>query len=133
MSLYDTGPAFPLMFEARFLTLVSYAFIVPTIWGLSARWLPVFLGLNQLHERKLRYALFLSILGTLLMAVGLLQVAHWTKVAAMVIAVAAFRFFEQATPGGENRGSAQLISCVRQDRLHLDGNRLRTGRLRCVF
>jgi len=42
VSLHDTGPAFPLVFEARFLALVSYGFIVPTIWGFSARWLPVF-------------------------------------------------------------------------------------------
>ena len=49
VSLYDTGPAFPLIFEARFLALVSYAFIVPTIWGFSARWLPTFLGLKPLN------------------------------------------------------------------------------------
>ncbi len=47
VSLHDTGPAFPLLFEARFLALVSYGFIVPTIWGFSARWLPVFLALNH--------------------------------------------------------------------------------------
>jgi uncharacterized protein involved in response to NO len=49
VSLYDTGPGFPLIFEARFLALVSYAFIVPTIWGFSARWLPTFLGLKPLN------------------------------------------------------------------------------------
>jgi uncharacterized protein involved in response to NO len=56
ISLHNTGPAFPLFFEARFLALVSYAFIVPIVWGFSARWLPVFLGLKVLHERMLRYA-----------------------------------------------------------------------------
>ena len=104
VSLHDTGPAFPLVFEARFLALVSYAFIVPTVWGFSARWLPVFLGLNQLHERRLRFALFLSILGTLLMAVGLLQVAHWMIAAAMVMAVAAFRLFEQPRQAAKTVG-----------------------------
>src|SRR5579859_4611567 len=29
VSLFDTGPAFPLIFESRFLVLVAYAFIVP--------------------------------------------------------------------------------------------------------
>ena len=83
VSLYDTGPAFPLIFESRFLTLVSYAFIVPTVWGFSARWLPVFLGLKPLNERALRYALLLSISGVLLTAAGFSPVAHW------MIAVAA--------------------------------------------
>src|SRR5579859_1478097 len=95
VSLFDTGPAFPLIFEARFLALVSYAFIVPTIWGFSARWLPTFLGLRPLNERTLRYALLLSISGVLLTAAGFSSVAHWLIAVAAIAAVAAFHIFEQ--------------------------------------
>jgi uncharacterized protein involved in response to NO len=95
VSLYDTGPAFPLIFEARFLALVSYAFIVPTVWGFSARWLPVFLGLKPLNDRMLSYVLLLSILGVLLMAVGLYQAAHWLLAIATVVAVTGFHLFER--------------------------------------
>ena len=94
VSLYNTGPAFPLIFEARFLALVSYAFIVPTVWGFSARWLPVFLGLKPLHERALGYALLLSICGVLLAVTGFTQVAHWIIGVAAVVAVGAFRLLE---------------------------------------
>jgi uncharacterized protein involved in response to NO len=94
VSLYNTGPAFPIVFEARFLALVSYAFIVPTVWGFSARWLPVFLGLRPLKERALGYALLLSICGVLLAVTGYTQIAHWTIAGAAVVAVAAFRLFE---------------------------------------
>lgn len=94
VSAYDSGPAFPLVFEARFLTLVSYAFIVPTIWGFSARWLPVFLGLKPLHEQTLRGALLLTVAGVLLEANGFSQVAHWVIAAATVIAVSAFHLFQ---------------------------------------
>ena len=47
VSLHDTGPAFPLVFEARFLALVSYGFIVPTIWGFSHDGCPFSLALNR--------------------------------------------------------------------------------------
>lgn len=95
VSIYNTGPAFPLIFEARFLFLVAYAFIVPTVWGFSARWLPVFLGLKPLQERALRYALSFSIAGVLLAVAGFTQAAHWVIAVAAVVAVAAFRFLEQ--------------------------------------
>ncbi|HET9840343.1 MAG TPA: NnrS family protein [Candidatus Angelobacter sp.] len=95
VSVYDTGPAFPLIFEARFLTLVAYAFIVPTVWGFSARWLPVFLGLKPLREWALRYALLFSIAGVLLAVTGFTPAAHWVIVAAAATAVAAFRLLEQ--------------------------------------
>jgi len=63
VSVRGIGPAFPASSEARFLTLVAYAFIVPTVWGFSARWLPVFLGLKAVNERLLRYALILALAG----------------------------------------------------------------------
>ncbi len=66
VSVTATGPAFPTGFESRFLTLLAYAFIVPTIWGFSARWLPVFLGLKAVNETVLRSALLF-----LLIAAGL--------------------------------------------------------------
>ena len=104
VSLYDTGPAFPLIFEARFLALVSYAFIVPTIWGFSARWLPTFLGLKPLNEKTLRYALLLSIVGVLLTATGFSPAAHWLIAVAAITAVAAFHLFEQPRQAPKTAG-----------------------------
>lgn len=104
VSLYDTGPAFPLIFEARFLALVSYCFIVPTVWGFSARWLPVFLGLQPLHERMLRYALLFSTMGVLLGLAGLTQAEHWLIVAGTIAAVIAFRLFEPARQPAKTTG-----------------------------
>jgi hypothetical protein len=104
VSLYDTGPAFPLIFEARFLALVSYAFIVPVVWGFSARWLPVFLGLKPLNERALRYALLLSITGVLFAVTGFLQAAHWLLAIAAVIAVTAFHLFERPLQQAKTAG-----------------------------
>lgn len=104
VSLRDTGPAFPLIFEARFLALVSYAFIVPTVWGFSARWLPVFLGLKPLDERLLRCALLFSIGGVLLIVTGLSTVGHWLIVAAAVASVCALHLFEQPRQAPKTTG-----------------------------
>lgn len=104
VSLHDTGPAFPLIFEARFLALLSYGFIVPTVWGFSARWLPVFLGLKQVNEWQLRCALWLSVFGVLLAAIGFSKIAPWVIAAAGVAAVAAFHLFEQPRQAPKTAG-----------------------------
>jgi hypothetical protein len=75
VSLYGMAPTFPNGFETRFLTLLLYAFIVPTIWGFSARWLPVFLGLQPVNESRLRTALALSITGVVLVQAGFFHTA----------------------------------------------------------
>lgn len=104
VSLHATGPAFPLIFEARFLALLSYGFIVPTVWGFSARWLPVFLGLGPVNESKLRFALWLSVCGVLLTAIGFSKVAPWVIAAAGVAAVAAFHLFKRPRQAPKTAG-----------------------------
>jgi uncharacterized protein involved in response to NO len=95
VSVTATGPAFPASFESRFLTLLAYAFIVPTIWGFSARWLPVFLGLKALNETLLRYALLLSAIGVALAEARLFHVSPWIIALAAVTSLRAFHLFEQ--------------------------------------
>lgn len=93
VSARDTGPEFPAASETRFLTLLAYAFIVPTVWGFSARWLPVFLGLKAVNETALRYALLLSIGGVVLTEAGLSHAAPWLIALAAATAVTAFHLF----------------------------------------
>jgi hypothetical protein len=93
VSANGTTPAFPGAFESRFLTLLLYAFIVPTIWGFSARWLPVFLGLEPIKEEMLRLALLISITGVALAQAGFFHTAPWLLAAAAVASIGAFRLF----------------------------------------
>jgi uncharacterized protein involved in response to NO len=93
VSVRGTGPEFPAASEARFLTLVAYAFIVPTVWGFSARWLPVFMGMKIVNERALRYALLFSLIGVLMREAGLLHFAPWVIALAAVMAVIALHLF----------------------------------------
>ncbi len=52
-SLRGIGPAIPHEVNQRLLALFTWAFPVVTVWGFSARWLPVFLGLPELDRRLL--------------------------------------------------------------------------------
>lgn len=86
-------PVFPPGLETRLLALLCYGFIVPTIWGFSARWLPVFLGLRQVNERWFRAALALDILGVLSAQTGLFAASAWLVAAAAIVSIAAFSIF----------------------------------------
>lgn len=98
------GPAFPSAFESRFLTLIAYAFIVPTIWGFSARWLPVFLGMNPASGQALRYALVLSLAGVAVAQAGFFHAAPWLIVLAASIAIGAFHLFKSSERTAKTAG-----------------------------
>jgi uncharacterized protein involved in response to NO len=104
VSATGTGPAFPSGFESRLLTVLAYAFIVPTIWGFSARWLPVFLGLKSIDERMLRYALLLSIIGVALALAGFLRAAPWLFAVAAVASIGALHLLEPAERPAKTTG-----------------------------
>ena len=104
VSVRGTGPEFPAASEARFLTLLAYAFIVPTIWGFSARWLPVFLGLRAVSEGALRYALLFSIIGVVMTQAGLVRVAPWVIALGAATAVTAFHLFGRAERTAKTTG-----------------------------
>jgi len=88
-----SGPSFPPALETRLLALLCFGFIVPTIWGFSARWLPIFLGLKPFHEKLLGYALAIDLLGVAAAQAGWFAVAAWLIAASSLLSVFAFRLF----------------------------------------
>ena len=87
------APTLPVGFDARLLVMLCYGFIVPTIWGFSARWLPVFLGLPPLRERLLGTALAVDLAGVLVAQAGLFKLAPWLLAGAAVLSVVALNLF----------------------------------------
>ena len=104
VSLEGNNPAFPASFDSRFLALLAYGFIVPTIWGFSARWLPVFLGLEPVTERNLKLALLLIAVGVILAQFGLFHLAPWFVAVAAVLSIAAFHLFKPAERAAKTAG-----------------------------
>jgi len=99
-----SSPAFPEELDQRFLPLETWGFLVPFIWGFSARWLPVFLGLRAPRSRALLGALLLNSAGVATALAG------WTKLAALLVfhgamlAAAALQVFRTAERPPKTRG-----------------------------
>lgn len=88
------GPAIPHGANQRLLVLFTWAFPVVTIWGFSARWLPVFLGLARPSDRVLLSALAVDVAG-----VGAAMAGWWIPatvafLAAASLSSAALRIFQ---------------------------------------
>jgi len=75
--------AFPHALDQKYLVLLAWGFLVPVVWGFSARWLPTFLAIPKPHARLFREALLLDFAGVLC------GVAGWTKVATILLALSA--------------------------------------------
>jgi hypothetical protein len=66
LAFNGASPAFPHLFDQRYLIVSTWGFIVPMVWGFSARWLPVFMGLRPLRNRFLLLALSFNTVGAIL-------------------------------------------------------------------
>lgn len=96
LALNADSPAFPHLFDQRYLIVSTWGFIVPMVWGFSARWLPVFMGLRPLRNSFLLVALGLNATGVILGFLERFFAAGIVLVAGAATAVAAVHFFEPA-------------------------------------
>ena len=89
-----SGPSFPPGFDQRFLVLSTWGFLVPFVWGFSAKWLPVFLGLHEVRGRRLLTAVSLNTAGVVCALLGRVLPASVLLLAASLLAILALRLFE---------------------------------------
>jgi hypothetical protein len=94
VALYEKSPAFPHQFDQRFLVLMAWGFMVSFIWGFSAKWLPVFLGLRPPLEPLLLAASATNVLGVIAALVGKFRPATILLIAASLLSIVALRLFE---------------------------------------
>ncbi|HXZ19127.1 MAG TPA: hypothetical protein VEG63_04205, partial [Candidatus Acidoferrales bacterium] len=97
-------PAFPHEFEQRFLALVAWGFLVPFVWGFSAKWMPVFLGLKPFRPRLLQTAVGINLTGIALTLCGAGWAGVWCFVVGAGLAARALRMFEPAVNEAKIRG-----------------------------
>ena len=96
LALNADSPAFPHLFDQRYLIVSTWGFIVPMIWGFSARWLQIFMGLRPLRRSLLPFALAFNTLGVIVAFLDYFLLGGILLLAGAAIAVAAIRFFEPA-------------------------------------
>lgn len=85
--------AIPPITNSRLLTLATWGFLVPFVWGFSARWLPVFLGLRAPDTRRLLLAVGVNTAGVLAHAAGWTEVAMWLLAWGALVTVYTLRIF----------------------------------------
>jgi hypothetical protein len=79
LAVNGTLPAFPHALDQKYLVLLAWGFLVPVVWGFSARWLPAFLAISRPNARIFCAALFLDLLGVLF------GVSGWTVAATILL------------------------------------------------
>jgi len=97
-------PAFPPVFDQRYLALLAWGFLVPFVWAFSAKWMSVFLGLKPLRPRWLLVAVATNLLGLALTLTGAGRIGSWLFVACSAAAIMALRMFEPAVREAKIRG-----------------------------
>lgn len=93
LALHGSSPAFPADFDQRFLTVMAWGFIVPHIWGFSAKWLPTFLGLRPVRIRLLLAAVAVNTAGVAAALAGNTVWATGMLLGGVVLATVALRIF----------------------------------------
>ncbi|HEX2665445.1 MAG TPA: hypothetical protein VHM93_21635 [Candidatus Acidoferrum sp.] len=104
VSLRGDSPAFPHRFDQRYLALMGWGFLVPFVWGFSAKWLGVFLGLKALRTRVLASALAVNSSGVVMAITGQLRPATWAFVLGTALAIVAIRVFEPGELPAKTKG-----------------------------
>ncbi|HVO81541.1 MAG TPA: hypothetical protein VMT28_12470 [Terriglobales bacterium] len=104
LAVRGVTPAFPPEFDQRYLVLSTWGFLVPFVWGFSAKWLPVFLGLRPVRERTLLGAAALNLLGVLAALAGWMAMTAAVLLAGMLTACVALRLFEAPQQSAKVKG-----------------------------
>src|SRR5215831_6019533 len=104
VSLCRDSPAFPHQFDQRYVALMAWGFLVPFVWGFSAKWLSVFLGLKALRTRVLLSALAVNSSGVVLAIIGQIRPATWVFVLGTALAIVAIRVFEPRDQPAKTKG-----------------------------
>lgn len=98
------SPVVPHGINQRFLTVVTWGFLAPFVWGFSTKWLPVLLGLRPTHVGLLAAGIVLNVSGVLLTLAGWGAGATGLFVAAAAAVAAALRIFERPIQPARTRG-----------------------------
>lgn len=103
-ALRGESPEVPQSFDQRLLVLQTWGFLVPFVWGFSAKWLPVFLGLLPLRERAWWFSLGMNSAGVALALGGWMRTAAVFLVLGIVGSIFALRLLEKTEKPAKTKG-----------------------------
>ena len=103
-SCRGVNPAFPHGADQRYLALLGWGFLVPFVWGFSAKWMRVFLGLRAFRTRFLYGTVVANLAGVTLALFGRFPSATLLFLFAVVFSVVAIRIFETSEQEAKIKG-----------------------------
>jgi uncharacterized protein involved in response to NO len=98
------SPVLPHSFDQRFLVLQTWGFLVPFVWGFSAKWLPVFLGLKSTRTQWLLRAVGINTFGVLAAMFGWMKISMVLLAAGIALAVYSLRLLESSDRPAKTTG-----------------------------
>ncbi len=104
LALRGATPALPHGLDQRYLVLTAWGFLVPFVWGFSAKWMSVFLGLKPVRPKLLVAAVAVNVAGIVMTLAGWGAEATALFVVSTALAIAALRMFEPARQEPKTRG-----------------------------
>jgi uncharacterized protein involved in response to NO len=104
LAIRGTSPEIPAEFDQRFLVLQTWGFLVPFVWGFSAKWLPVFLGLRPVRGRVLLLAVGINFAGVLIASAGWMISASLVLVTGLITALYSLRLLESTARPAKVKG-----------------------------
>jgi hypothetical protein len=104
LAFRGASPDLPSDFNQRFLVLQTWGFLVPFVWGFSARWLPVFLGLPPVRGRLLLAAVTVNSAGVIVALAGWPIAAVLLLLGGTIAATGALRLFERPRRAAKTKG-----------------------------
>ena len=104
LAIAGVSPSFPHALDQKYLVLLGWGFLVPAVWGFSARWLPAFLGIHKSHGRLFTTALLLDVSGVITGVSGLIKTAVLFLAAGAVVSGLALRLAERPDAKAKTQG-----------------------------
>ena len=104
LAIRGASPEIPVEVDQRFLVLQTWGFLVPFVWGFSAKWLPVFLGLRPVRGRVLLLAVGINVAGVLIASTGWMMAASLVLVTGLITAVYSLRLLEPSARPAKVKG-----------------------------
>jgi hypothetical protein len=101
---YGTSPAIPHEINQRFLVVSTWGFLAPFVWGFSAHWLPVFLGLPAVRSSLVLPGLAANCVGVVAALSGQLEAAVWLLLVGAMTMSAAIGIFRRSVHPPKTRG-----------------------------
>lgn len=104
LALRGASPAFPQELDQRFLVLAAWGFMVPFIWGFSAKWLPTFLGTRSTYERQLATATAVLVTAVIFGLSGWFVSSMITALVASLLVILALGVFSRSEKAAKTQG-----------------------------